>query len=366
MRLHLFESFAKRLDEIRFTEHWKERSSPEASQRESRIVRHSKSNPYGWEMSYVKDESGNTIENSEFLKMINFSEDVFYKLITECLYEMTRSKTLEDYIAPSGNDLMYLGKISVYIDGKYYYPFIRNFKNKEDGAGKWYPPNDGVYGLSVDNNGVTFYYLPSGPEGMGLLYKYARLVSKDSDLEFHKNTRKSYPYGENFEMVIDLTEDDLKEISAKIEMQARGETIQLGKTEKKKFVPIEKKDDNRKTIAVGSDIGVIVGYVSKDFPTMGKVDSIINILDIQKAQKIKNIPSIKEVKIGFIPKDVSAQKVTSDGRILAVPITLKPGSKILIDGNLYRLRGQEGEGSMITSEPSIIDKGMVQFWVEKV
>jgi len=369
MRLHLFESFVQKLDEIKFTEHWKERTSPDATEKESRIVQYSKSNPYGWELSFLKDKDGNVISTDDFIKDLSITPEVFYKLITEALYAMTRSKNLENYTSSVGTDLMYLGKIAVYKDGKYYYPFINTVKKDEEGEAKERIASDGVYGLVMNNNGVTVYFLQSGQEGMGLLYKYARAKSNYSDLEFHKNTTKSYPYGDNFEMVIDLTDEKIEDISAKIEMQANGETIKLGKTvkdETRKFVPLDKKEDNRKTISVGSEIGVIVGYVSKEIPTMGTVDSIINILDIQTAQKAKNIPAMKEVKIGFIPSDPANRRLTSDGRILAVPITLKPGSKIEIDGTLYRIRGQEGEGSMITSEPSIIEKGMVQLWVEKI
>jgi hypothetical protein len=46
-----------------------------------------------------------------------------------------------------------------------------------------------------------------------------------------------------------------------------------------------------------------------------------------------------------------------------IPVTLKSGSRIKIDDVGYTIIGPEGGKPLVTSEPSIINKGSVQTWV---
>jgi hypothetical protein len=46
-------------------------------------------------------------------------------------------------------------------------------------------------------------------------------------------------------------------------------------------------------------------------------------------------------------------------------VTIKSGTKILIDGEEYSVLGPEGKKPLITSEPRIIKSESVQTWVQK-
>ncbi len=78
-----------------------------------------------------------------------------------------------------------------------------------------------------------------------------------------------------------------------------------------------------------------------------------------------NLDQIKEIKIKFVPESIEHRKFGPDGKVLAIPITLTDKSVIGMDGVNYKILGSSGSKPLVTSEPSILDKGRVQTWVEE-
>jgi hypothetical protein len=109
----------------------------------------------------------------------------------------------------------------------------------------------------------------------------------------------------------------------------------------------------------------VVKYVSQTDPIPGRIIDILNIKDIQTAQKAKNLDKIKEIKIQFVPDSEEHRKFGPDGKVLAIPITLTDKSVLGIDGVKYKVLGPSGSKPLVTSEPSILDKGSVQTWLEE-
>ena len=124
-------------------------------------------------------------------------------------------------------------------------------------------------------------------------------------------------------------------------------------------------EPQRKTLSPGDNISAVVKYVSQTDPIPGRIIDILNIKDIQTAQKAKNLDKIKEIKIQFVPDSEEHRKFGPDGKVLAIPITLTDKSVLGIDGVKYKVLGPSGSKPLVTSEPSILDKGSVQTWLEE-
>jgi hypothetical protein len=160
----------------------------------------------------------------------------------------------------------------------------------------------------------------------------------------------------------------------KIRSQLRGEQIILGPAEEIEYEPIVEDPITRKTISPEDRIGLFVKYANPDGLIMGRVKSILNIKEIQNFQKLKSLSEIKEIKISFLPEDQRYMKKNEEGEIVRgadgnpLQFTLKivEGSKIIIDDIEYTVLGEAGGKPLITSEPSILNKGSVQTWVKRV
>jgi hypothetical protein len=88
--------------------------------------------------------------------------------------------------------------------------------------------------------------------------------------------------------------------------------------------------------------------------------------EIQNFQKLKSLSEIKEIKVAFLPEDEKHIKKGSDGNPLQITLKIVEGSKIIIDGIGYTVLGESGDKPLITSEPSILNKGSVQTWVKRI
>lgn len=367
--LQLFESFIDQLNEIRMDNHWLERTSlpGQTNSSMSRIVPRSSEFPFGYRVVNFIDNKGEEISSSRFFSKVILDPKILFSLLTKSLYSLTRSKRLRDW-NPSNEkafQMMRLGKICFFNGENKFYPIISGGKGSS--AEGEYDSGEVVWGFAKEGDlGITIKYYPDTSLGTDNMYKSSRIDSKLSDLQFYKNSEIVYPYGNNFELIIDLTDPDLESIERKINNQVEGLPIELGPQPEKIFVPTEEKEIVRKTISPGEEIGLIVGYVSKELPTLGVISEIINMTEIKDAQKIKSLDSVKEIKVKFIPSDPKNRKFSADGKILAIPITLKDGSIISIKGKSYKILGPTGGKPLITSEPSIINVGNVQTWVESL
>ena len=349
--------------------HWLERTSLAGQENSfmSRIVPKSSEFPFGYEVVKFVDSKGNEISPRSFFDSVILERNILLSLLTKSLYALTRSRKLRLWSPDTRKEflMMKLGKICFYDGKNKFYPVISGGKGAESVEG--YSPGEVIWGFTKEIDlGITVKYYPDTELGIENMYKSSARDSKLTNLQFHKNSDIVYPYEKNFELIIDLTDPDLGSIERKINNQAEGIHIDLGPSPEKIFVRAEGKEISRKTISPGEEIGLIVGYVSKEIPTMGTISEIINTTEIKDAQKSKSLDLIREIKVKFVPSATENRKFTTDGRILAIPITLKEGSIISIKGKNYKILGQMEGKPLITSEPSIINAGNIQTWVESL
>lgn len=365
-KLMLFESFSNFLNEIKFTNHWKERSAlpKEKDSGESRILQYSDQHKNGWTLEGLIDKRRNPIDMEKFLDGTGISEEELKKDIVQALRIITRNPALEKWSdnTPLRYQLLSLGRIGIFNGTKTAYPLL---KTRKEEKGTSYEPADGVWGISDRNEGVTFMYFTSDKKGAEAFYEQAKKVSKMRDLDFLNNTNFFSPYGTDFELIIDASDAGALSRKMKMEKQVLGEEIQFGPKKETKYESIPNPEPQRKTLSPGDNISAVVKYVSQTDPIPGRIIDILNIKDIQTAQKAKNLDKIKEIKIQFVPDSEEHRKFGPDGKVLAIPITLTDKSVLGIDGVKYKVLGPSGSKPLVTSEPSILDKGSVQTWLEE-
>jgi len=365
-KILLFESFIQKLNEMDFTSHWKERSSlpKEDNASQSRIQEYSDKTKYGWTLDGLIDNRRNQVDVDKFLENTYLDKESLKKEIVKALRVLTRGSYLEKWKDNSGPaiQLLDLGKIGVYNGEKTVYPLL---KTRSEEKGAIYEPAEGVWGVSDRNVGITFMYFPATKQGAELFYTQAKRTSKLRDLEFLQNSGFLFPYGEGFRLIIDATDPNPISRDSKLEKQVSGQEITFGPEPEKEYVYTPNTEPQRKTFSPGDTIGAIVKYVSPTEPTLGKIQEILNIGEIKDAQKAKNLDRIKEIKLRFIPELEKDRKYGSDGKVLAIPITLTENSIITIKDIKYKILGAAGNKPLVTSEPSIINSGSVQTWVEE-
>ena len=144
----------------------------------------------------------------------------------------------------------------------------------------------------------------------------------------------------------------------------KGKFITEDEEEEKDFVPVSKSIPERKTIGPGDKIGLRIKSISENVFTIGFVTKITNINEIKDRQKTGDLEKVEAIKVGFLPIDKS-QRIIIDGVEKPFIVTIKSGTKILIDGEEYSVLGPEGKKPLITSEPRIIKSESVQTWVQK-
>lgn len=365
-KLMLFESFSNFLNEIKFTNHWNERSAlpKEKDSGESRILQYSDQHKNGWTLEGLIDKRRNPIDMEKFLDGTGISEEEFKKDIVQALRIITRNPALEKWSdnTPLRYQLLSLGRIGIFNGTKTAYPLL---KTRKEEKGTSYESADGVWGISDRNEGVTFMYFTADKKGAEAFYEQAKKVSKMRDLDFLNNTNFFSPYGADFELIIDASDPEALSRKMKMEKQVLGEEIQFGPKMETKYEYVPNPEPQRKTLSPGDKFSAVVKYVSQTDPIPGRIIDILNIKDIQTAQKAKNLDKVKEIKIKFVPDLEEHKKFGPDGKVLAIPITLTDKSVIGVDGVKYKILGPSGSKPLVTSEPSILDKGSVQTWVEE-
>jgi hypothetical protein len=365
-KILLFESFIQKLNELDFTAHWKERSSlpTEDNSSQSRIQEFSEKTKHGWTLDGLIDSRRNKVDIDKFLENTYLDKESLRKEIVKALRVLTRGGYLERWKDNSGPaiQLLDLGKIGVYNGEKTVYPLL---KTRSEEKGVSYEPAEGVWGVADRNVGITFMYFPATKQGAELFYTQAKRTSKLRDLDFLQSSGFVFPYGEGFRLIIDATDPVEVSRSLKLEKQVRGEEITYGPEPEKEYVSTPIIEPQRKTFSPGDKIGVIVKYVSGTIPTLGRIKEILNIEEIKKAQKGKNLDKIKEIKIKFVPELEKDRRYGSNGEVLAVPIILTENTIVTINGINYKILGPSKNKPLVTPEPSIINSGGVQSWVEE-
>lgn len=143
------------------------------------------------------------------------------------------------------------------------------------------------------------------------------------------------------------------------------QSFETGEEEKVVYTSVDKPIPERKTLSPGDSIGLIINKISPDDFTYGEIKEITNMGDIKDKQKIGSLSDIEGIKLSFLPSDKD-QRIVSNGREIPFVSTVKSGSRISLNGKEYVVLGPDGGKPLITSEPSIINSGRVQTWVEEI
>lgn len=370
-----------RLDELQFSQHWKKRTSTGGIDGVdlSRALPRNPNVTYGFTIEYLTDREGVKYELEDVLTQFrDVSEYDVLSLVSYALNRMTRGAQIVEW-EPDPDDkkiyMLNLGKLVLAGGDKEYFVHLSagNPKNKGGMTDKW-PPGDVIWGSADyrkigDLQGITFKFYPDTKEGLNWMKESTRLDAKNiwKDMtvaDFYASSRVEFPYGKNFLLLLDLSDPSVRDRESKIKNQLAGEDIILGPS-RKEYISTIKEPPTRKTITPGDKIGLVVKYADPNNPIMGTVNSILNMNDIKDAQKMKSLGTIQEIKVSFLPSDPQYVKVGSNGQPIAITIKISGGTKIIIDGEEYEVLGEEGGKPLVTSEPSIIDKGSVQTWVKK-
>jgi hypothetical protein len=382
--IKLFAIFEKEiynsLDEIAFSDHWKNRTgirNPDITG-DSRVLPRNNITPFGFSVEYLIDDEGTRYSINDIITPGQTRDDIL-RLISTALYRMTRGVSLQNWNPNPENRYGYildLGRIALTDGNRRYYIHISG-GNPGGEDGRW-DIGDKVFGFAdkryVQLKAITLKYYPSTADGLNKAREAARKDSGMSPTDFYASSRVEFPYGRNFVLLLDLSDPSAANREEKIRSQLRGEQIILGPAEEIEYEPIVEDPITRKTISPEDRIGLFVKYANPDGLIMGRVKSILNIKEIQNFQKLKSLSEIKEIKISFLPEDQRYMKKNEEGEIVRgadgnpLQFTLKivEGSKIIIDDIEYTVLGEAGGKPLITSEPSILNKGSVQTWVKRV
>jgi len=392
-KIYNFFGFLTHLNEIRFSDHWIERTTSSGSiddKKESRILPYDKnSTDSGYVIEGLLTKNGEYIYMMDFLKRYNLTEVNTYNLVTYALKAITRSRTIADWMSDSGKDyvMLYLGRIFFYMEnGEKYYVILKSgvsekAKNKILRSGRepfdFYNSSDVIYGyVREKDKGMTIKYYPSTPQGEKSSYHDFKNDTKLTDADFFSNYALEFPYGKGFEILIDTTDTrntsdgpvlNIPRIQSKIDHQIQnGKEIQLGPKPEEPTKPAKdflSPEWKRFLLTKG-----IVISLQKQGESNGKIYEIIedpiNIKEIKSAYESGNLKDMS-IQIKAMEKYRNPYGILANLKSLVITIT--PGDNINIIRTLKAQKGGKGIDpatkyifKFITSEPKIIENGQVQ------
>jgi hypothetical protein len=410
-------NFSEFLNEVSFSDHYKQRTSNKGFSgnisNQSRILSRTKSPKYGWELVLKNDEK--YINLKDFIEKSDKTQEQVEDLVSFSLHSILRSDYLNKLKPVSNKDylLMYMGKIkmsngeenaTVYFDTGY------------DPQGQPYETAEGIYltssKIGSDYKAVTFYYLPPGKRGQNLfkedffLQKRRELGAKTKSSDLHKMYSFYFPYGEDFILELDLrkNEDEIKKSiksqlnelnknkeeteDANLSQQdnidtSSPEMVGSGDNDKKYEIK-DRSYTGQYTLAEDQRIGIIVPFIDKENFTVVEIKKILNLPAILASSK-----DAKEVKISYSIVEEEKKRRDSTGKELLITTTLTDNTAIIRNPSVpqnpkpgetseeKRKREEENKNqeelpvyiekkgeSVIVPDKRIMERGNVAVWVK--
>jgi hypothetical protein len=235
----LFESYVNKIYEIRFDQHWIERTSLKDVR--SRAVPYNSNFSYGFKITGFLDDKNNKVPKNYAIQLLNIDEDTINKYISKAIHYVTNSRKLRDWMPNDRNPIQMvdLGRICFNNGNNKYYPIIKSGKGPGE-PDQFYTEGDNRWGAVKDNDlGITVKYYPSDGSGMDRMYADFQRDTKFSANVFYQNSSWAYPYEEEFEMVVDLTDDNPLSIDSKLKEQSEGREWKMGPEEREEHVLAE-------------------------------------------------------------------------------------------------------------------------------
>ncbi len=381
----LFESYVNKIYEIRLDTHWVERTS--LKDWRSRSLPYNNNFPYGFKVTRFLDDKNNDISKNSAIQALNIDEDTINNYISKSIHYVTNSKKLKDWMPKDKNpiQMMDLGRICFNNGNNKYYPVIKSGKGPEK-TDEFYTEGDNIWGAVKDNDlGITVKYYPSDGSGMDRMYADFQRDTKFSSNVFYQNSSWAYPYGEKFEMVVDLTDDNKVSIENKLKEQSEGREWKMGPEERRETVLEDPNYISMDLKRIQLSPGLVITVVDQETEKkriyeVSHISNAENLYSIYLEDKKNKTDLLKSQPLIFsgIPCQVYTkyigsreykriEKMTS----IAQNVILNPGDFVYItkpvragaygtldDPNVkYRFK-------FVTSEPSILKRGSAQIALE--
>lgn len=382
IHLKLFEAFIQKLDEIQYSDHWRERTAyiNEPNYQLSRIMPYSQTFRSGFDIEKFVDRRGNELTVTEAAEILEINEDQIKNYITVAIRNLTRSRRLERWRL-GNNDIRYLmlglGRICFYKGEEVrLYPYIRG----GDGKGGFYDSGDMIWGFTRNNDeGVTVKYYPSNDEGTLLMSIANEYTTTKSDkipaLTYSRLSSIEYPYGRGFTMIVDLTDNDPREIENKLRNQAEGHEWNYGprvyiqprqEEPRERIITPRESKHLRKVLSRGSMFGLydkenkkmVIYEISSD---VLNADEIYNAYKKGKEEGNNDWRLIPVEYKGYI-MDVrvhtdirTGQRIRKYYKKSSIPVSIKISPEDMT---------WEGRYKFIKAEPKLLDKGIIQLSID--
>ena len=381
--LLLFESYFGKLDEIQYSSHWIERTS--LNDPESRIVPYGNDHQFGFDLTGFFDSNNNKISLYDGIRLLKIDNTIINKYLSKALNILTNSKKLELWLPNNDKpaQMLDLGRICFYKGDTKLYPIFRGGKGPDDPG--LYREGDKVWGLVQSNTmGVTIKYYLSDDEGKNDMYKDSMRVSNLKPFSFYNSSEYGYPYGQGFELIVDLTDDKELSIYNKLKSQTEGREWELGPSTEgeiqRREINYTAMDFKRIQVSKGLIISIVNPETGKqniyevDDDPLNTEEMYLNYLGDRenKTNLLKETPVIfKGYQMDKFEKYFGPNVTVTYRRLSSFPktVTLNPEDKVYIKkakkGNLLD-PNQVYQFKFITAEPSILKKGSAQIALDAV
>ena len=383
----LFESYVDKIYEIRFDQHWVERTS--LKDINSRAVPYNSNFSYGFKVTGFLDDKNDRIPKNSAIQSLNIDENTINNYIGKAIHYVTNSKKLKDWMPKDRNPIQMvdLGRIFFNNGNNKYYPIIKSGKGPRE-PDQFYTEGDNIWGAVKDNDlGITVKYYPSDGSGMDKMYADFQRDTKFSANVFYQNSSWAYPYGEDFKIVVDLTDDNPLSIDSKLKEQSEGREWKMGPEEREEHVLAEPNyfalDLKRIQLSPGLVIAIEnqetgkknlyqVSYISNaDDLYQTYLEDKKNKTDLLKSQPLIFVGVPVEEVVRFIGNK-PINKISVIGSSIGKKVTLNPGDFVYIKQQVRSSYGGVDDPNVryqfkfVTSEPSILKRGSAQIALEYV
>lgn len=385
--LLLFESYIDKIYEIRLDPHWIERTSLKDIM--SRSLPYNNNFSYGFKVSKFLDDKKNEIQKDEAISNLNIDEDTINGYISKAIHYVTNSKQLKDWYPNNKKPIQMidLGRICFNNGNNKYYPVIKSGKGPNS-PGQFYTEGDNIWGAVKDNDlGITVKYYPSDGSGLERMYADFQRDTGYSPNLFYQNSSWEFPYKEDFEIVVDLTDDNPLSIDRKLKDQSEGREWKMGSEERIEHVLAEPNyfAHDLKRIQLSTGLVIAIENQETGMRNLYKVSSIFNADNLyqtyledkkNKTDLLKSQPliffgvSVREV-VYYINNN-PFNKISVIGSSIGEKVTLNPGDFVYIKQQVRSNYGGVDDPNVrykfkfVTSEPSILKRGSAQIALEIV
>jgi hypothetical protein len=385
--LLLFESYVDKIYEIKLDPHWIERTS--LKDIKSRAVPYNSNFRFGFKVTKFLDDKNNEIPKNKVIELLNIEEDTINEYISKAIHYVTNSRKLKNWL-PNNNkpiQMIDLGRICFNNGNNKYYPVIKSGKGPEK-PDRFYSEGDNIWGAVKKNDlGITVKYYPSDGSGMERMYSDFQRDTEFSPNLFYQSSSWGFPYNEEFEMVVDLTDDNPVSINNKLKKQSEGEEWEMGPEQREEHILPEPVYIAMDLKRIQFSPGLVVSIIDQETEKKGlyevySIDNADELYKIYLQDKQNGTDLLKSHPLifsGYPSRSYTKfigtnpyEHIERQGN-KKIEVVLKPGDFVYIK-KAIRASAYGGvddpnvryKFKFVTSEPSILKRGSAQIALEQI